>query len=69
MPRVGFTAMATRMFDFSKPHVLRTLREYNAAVAEVDKLLDTNPKKGTPEDDQVKALRDRFGIPADLLID
>ena len=127
--------MATRALDFSTPHVLRTVREYNAAVAEVNRLLDMNPKKGTPEDDrlefltvliaayedehvpeprevspqevveffldqhqvskgelaelmggrsrvsdffkgkrelsiaQVKALRDRFGIPADLLIE
>jgi HTH-type transcriptional regulator/antitoxin HigA len=26
--------------DFSKPHVLRTAREYDAAVAEIDTLLD-----------------------------
>ena len=37
---------ATMTLDFSTPHVLRSVREYNAAVAEVDRLLDANPKKG-----------------------
>ena len=32
--------MPTMTLDFSKPHVLRTAREYDAAVAEVDALLD-----------------------------
>jgi HTH-type transcriptional regulator / antitoxin HigA len=48
--------MATRALDFSTPHVLRTVREYNAAVTEVNKLLDSNPKKGTPEDDRLEFL-------------
>jgi HTH-type transcriptional regulator/antitoxin HigA len=32
--------MPTTILDFSKPHVLRTAREYDAAVAEIDALLD-----------------------------
>ena len=47
---------ATIALDFSTPHVLRTVKEYNAAVAEVDKLLDLNPKKGSPEDDRLEFL-------------
>ena len=42
--------------DFSIPHVLRTAREYNAAVAEVDQLLDANPKKGTADYDRLEFL-------------
>lgn len=48
--------MATTTLDFSTPHVLRTVREYNAAVAEVDRLLDANPKKGSPEYDRLEFL-------------
>lgn len=47
---------ATRTLDFSTPHVLRTVREYNAAVAEVDRLLDADPKKGTAEYDRLEFL-------------
>ena len=32
--------MPTMTLDFSKPHVLRTAREYDTAVAEIDALLD-----------------------------
>jgi HTH-type transcriptional regulator/antitoxin HigA len=42
--------------DFSTPHVLRSVKEYNAAVAEVDRLLDLKPKKGTPDDDRLEFL-------------
>lgn len=31
---------ATVQLDFSKPHLLRTTREYRAAVSEIDALLD-----------------------------
>lgn len=48
--------MATTTLDFSTPHVLRTAREYKAAVAEVDALLDQNPKRGTAEDDRIEFL-------------
>jgi HTH-type transcriptional regulator/antitoxin HigA len=47
---------ATMTLDFSTPHVLRTVREYNAAVAEVDRLLDEKPKRGTPEYDRLEFL-------------
>jgi HTH-type transcriptional regulator/antitoxin HigA len=31
------------LLDFTKPHVLRNEAEYTAAVAEIDRLLDTDP--------------------------
>jgi HTH-type transcriptional regulator/antitoxin HigA len=31
------------LLDFTKPHVLRDEAEYNAAVDEIDRLLDTDP--------------------------
>lgn len=40
--------MATAMtLSFTKPHVLRNLREYKAAVAEIDALLDLDPTRGS----------------------
>jgi HTH-type transcriptional regulator/antitoxin HigA len=48
--------MATRTLDFSTPHVLRTVKEYNAAVAEVDRLLDADPKKGSAAYDRLEFL-------------
>ena len=40
--------MTTAMIlDFTKPHVLRNAREYKAAVAEIDGLLDEDPKRGS----------------------
>jgi HTH-type transcriptional regulator/antitoxin HigA len=40
--------VATPMvLSFTKPHVLRNLREYRAAVAEIDALLDLDPKRGS----------------------
>jgi HTH-type transcriptional regulator / antitoxin HigA len=47
---------ATITLDFSTPHVLRNAREYNAAVAEVEQLLDAKPKKGTPEYERLEFL-------------
>jgi len=44
------------VLDFSVPHVLRTVKEYDAAVEEVDRLLDLNPKKGTVEYDRLEFL-------------
>jgi HTH-type transcriptional regulator/antitoxin HigA len=32
------------LLDFSRPHVLRNAKEYRAAVMEIDRLLDANPK-------------------------
>lgn len=40
--------MATApMLDFSAPHVLRNAKEYKAAVAEIDLLLDADPGRGS----------------------
>jgi len=52
MPATSTRARLVRrqdLLDFSVPHVLRTVKEYEAAVEEVDRLLDLNPKKGTVE--------------------
>jgi HTH-type transcriptional regulator/antitoxin HigA len=48
--------MATTTLDFSKPHVLRNAREYKAAVAEIDNLLDRDPRPGSEEYDRLKFL-------------
>lgn len=37
----------TQVLDFSKPHLLRNEAEYQAAVEEVDTLLDEGPAPGT----------------------
>ena len=48
--------MATNVIDWRRPHVLRTASEYKAAVSEVDRLLDANPRKGTAEYDRLELL-------------
>ena len=48
--------MATVTLDFAKPHVLRNAREYRAAVAEIDRLLDGEPKRGTDAYDRLEFL-------------
>ena len=49
--------MATALvLDFSTPHVLRNAREYRAAVAEIDQLLDADPKRGTTAYDRLEFL-------------
>lgn len=48
--------MAVAMLDFAKPHVLRNAREYRAAVAEIDRLLDRDPRKGSEEFDRLEFL-------------
>lgn len=49
--------MATALvLDFSTPHVLRNVREYRAAVAEIDQLLDADPKRGTITYDRLEFL-------------
>lgn len=48
--------MAAVALDFAKPHVLRNAREYKAAVAEIDRLLDSNPRRGTDEYDRLEFL-------------
>lgn len=37
----------TTTLNFSPPHVLRSVREYKAAVTAIDQLLDADPKRGT----------------------
>ena len=49
--------MATAMvLDFSTPHVLRNAKEHRAAVAEIDRLLDVDPKRGTQSYDRLEFL-------------
>jgi HTH-type transcriptional regulator/antitoxin HigA len=45
-----------RLLDARKPHVLRNNREYDAAVAELDDLLDQDPREGTEEFDRLELL-------------
>jgi antitoxin component HigA of HigAB toxin-antitoxin module len=44
------------MLDFLTPHVLRNSKEYKAAVAEIDRLLDADPKRGTEAYDRLEFL-------------
>src|SRR5947207_10197780 len=48
--------MPTAALDFRNPHVLRNAREYKAAVAEIDKLLDRDPKAGSEAYDRLEFL-------------
>ena len=48
--------MATVTLDFATPHLLRNAREYRAAVAEINVLLDTSPKRGTDAYDRLEFL-------------
>ncbi len=45
-----------KLLDARKPRVLRNNREYDAAVAELDGLLDQDPKEGTEEFDRLEML-------------
>lgn len=44
------------ILDFSTPHVLRTAREYTAAVSEIDRLLDAQVAEGSAEYDRLEFL-------------
>ena len=44
------------VLDFTDPHLLRTDEEYEAAVAEVDALLDADPQPGTVEFERLEFL-------------
>ena len=44
------------VLDFTKPHVLRTEAEYDAAVGQIDELLDLDPPEGADEDDLLQFL-------------
>lgn len=48
--------MSATVLDFSRPHLLRNAKEYRAAVAEIDQLLDADPKRGTAEYDRLEFL-------------
>jgi HTH-type transcriptional regulator/antitoxin HigA len=45
-----------KRLDRVRPHVLRNEAEYDAAVAEIDALLDRDPAAGTPEHDRLELL-------------
>ena len=47
---------AAAVLDFSKPHVLRNAKEFRVAVAELDRLADTNPARGTDASDRLEFL-------------
>ena len=49
-------ATTTPLLDFSTPHVLRNAKEYRAAVSEIDRLLDADPKRGTLEYERLEFL-------------
>ena len=46
----------TSLLDFSTPHVLRNAKEYRAAVSEIDRLLDADPRRGTPDSERLEFL-------------
>lgn len=44
------------VIDSPTPHVLRTPEEYDAAVTEIDRLLDLDPQSGTEDFDRLEML-------------
>ena len=48
--------MAPALLDFSKPHVLRNDVEYEAAIAEIERLLDEDVEKGSEGYDRLEFL-------------
>lgn len=48
--------MATALLDFSKPHVLRSEAEYDAAIAEIERLLDEDVEAGSEGYDRLEFL-------------
>lgn len=44
------------VIDIPTPHVLRTPGEYDAAAAEIDRLLDLDPQPGTEDFDRLEML-------------
>ncbi len=46
----------TRLLDFSRPHVLRNEAEYDAAVREIDDLLDSDPAPGSESYERLEFL-------------
>ncbi|NNF11607.1 MAG: transcriptional regulator [Gemmatimonadetes bacterium] len=48
--------MATTLLDFSKPRVLRSEAEYDAAITEIERLLDEDVERGTEGYDRLEFL-------------
>ena len=48
--------MTTAVLDFSKPHVLRNDAEYEAAIAEIERLLDEDVEAGSEGYDRLEFL-------------
>jgi HTH-type transcriptional regulator/antitoxin HigA len=48
--------MATALLDFSKPHVLKSEAEYDAAIAEIERLLDEDVQPGSEGYDRLEFL-------------
>ena len=48
--------MTTALLDFSKPHVLRSEAEYEAAIAEIEQLLDEDVEVGSEGYDRLEFL-------------
>lgn len=46
----------SEVLDFRRPHLLRDEREYDAAVTGIDRLLDADPRPGTPEHERLEFL-------------
>jgi HTH-type transcriptional regulator/antitoxin HigA len=46
----------TTVLDVPRPHVLRTEKEYEAAIAEIERLLDEGSEKGTEAFDRLELL-------------
>jgi HTH-type transcriptional regulator / antitoxin HigA len=44
------------VLDFRRPHLLRDEHEYDAAVAAIDRLLDADPRPGTPDHEKLEFL-------------
>ena len=44
------------VLDFTKPHILRSEEEYDTAVAEIDNLLDSDPRPESEEYDRLEFL-------------
>jgi HTH-type transcriptional regulator / antitoxin HigA len=48
--------MATALLDFSKPHVLKNDKEYEAAIAEIERLLDEDVEPASEGFDRLEFL-------------
>lgn len=45
-----------KLLDFTRPHILRNEAEYEAAVREIDSLLDRDPPEGSADYDRLEFL-------------